>query len=300
MVCFVRDRGKAAAAFAFIVMALSTSFARADSAPAPDPYHELETKYLFGFTEGADIGAEGEQSLEFETTTQWGRRGGVYGTLEQEVEYENVPTQNFGYELSAHTLAYDVNGVTGAADAAGVSFSGLSTELRYLVIGRGPGSPIGFTLVAEPEWARIDDFGQHVTDFSTTLRAVLDAELIPNRLYGALNLIYAPDVARSPGASWAPTSTLGASAALAYRVAPKVTLGGEAEFYGAYDGLLARNWQGDGLFVGPTLHIQFTGKIMLAAAWETQVAGRASGDNRGLDLGDFPHQRGNLKLEFEF
>ena len=25
----------------------------------PDPYHELETKYIFGFTEGADIGAEG-------------------------------------------------------------------------------------------------------------------------------------------------------------------------------------------------------------------------------------------------
>jgi len=292
--------GRGKAAIAAVVMTLSCCPALADSAPAPDPYHELETKYLFGFTEGADIGAEGEQSLEFETTTQWGRRGGVYGTLEQEIEYENVPTQNFGYELSAHALAYNVSGVTGAADAAGLSFSGLSTELRYLVIGRGPGSPIGLTLVAEPEWARIDDFGQHVTDFSTTLRAIADTELVPNRLYGALNLIYTPDVARSPGAPWEPTSTLGASAALAYRVAPKVTLGAEAELYGAYDGLLARSWQGDGLFVGPTLHIQFTGKIMLAAAWETQVAGRASGDARGLDLADFSHQRGNLKLEFEF
>ena len=40
----------------------------AQAAPLPDPFHELETKYLFGFTEGADIGAEGEQSVEFETT----------------------------------------------------------------------------------------------------------------------------------------------------------------------------------------------------------------------------------------
>jgi hypothetical protein len=280
---------------------MTASAALADSTtPAVDPYHELETKYLFGFTEGADIGAEGEQSVEFETTTQWGRRGGVYGTLEQEVEYENVPTQNFGYELSAHTFGYDIHGVTGAADSSGLTFSGLSTELRYLVIGRGPGSPIGFTLVAEPEWARVDDFGQPVTDFSTTFRAIADTELIPNRLYAAVNLIYAPDVARSPGQSWADTSTLGASAGLAYRIAPKVTLGGEAEVYGAYNGLAPQAWQGDAVYLGPTLHIQFTGKIMLAAAWETQVAGRATGDGRGLDLVDFPHQRGNLKLEFEF
>ena len=273
----------------------------ADSpAPTLDPYHELETKYLFGFTEGADIGAEGEQSVEFETTTQWGRRGGVYGTLEQEVEYESVPTQNFGYELSAHTFANNVHGVTGAADASSVAFSGLSTELRYLVIGRGPGSPVGFTLVAEPEWARVDDFGQHITDLSTTFRAIADTELIANRLYGAVNLIYTPDYAHSPGQAWEQSSTLGASAGLAYRVAPKVTLGGEAEVYGAYDGVLAKAWQGDALFLGPTLHVQFSGKMMLAAGWETQVAGRAIGDSRGLDLADFPHQRGNLKFEIEF
>ncbi len=279
---------------------LSVGLAFADEAAAPDPYHELETKYLFGFTEGADIGAEGEQSVEFESTTQWGRRGGVYGTIEQEVEYENVPTQNFGYELSAHGFAYNVQGVEDAPVASGSTFSGLSAELRYLVIGRGPGSPIGFTLVAEPEWARIDDFGQPVTDFSTTFRAIADTELIANRLYAAANLVYAPDVARSPGEAWEQSSSLGASVGLAYRVAPKVTLGGEAEIFGAYDGLLPRDWQGDAVYLGPTLQIQFTGKVMLAAAWESQVAGRAAGDNRGLDLVDFPHQRGNLKLEFEF
>src|SRR5580698_10835269 len=80
---------------------------------APDPYHELETKYLFGFTEGADIGAEGEQSIEYETTTSSGKRGWGYNVLEQEVEYENVPTQNFGYELSAHGLAYSIHNIEG-------------------------------------------------------------------------------------------------------------------------------------------------------------------------------------------
>ena len=155
-------------------------------------------------------------------------------------------------------------------------------------------------MTAAPEWARLDDFGQQVIDLSTTFRAIADAVLIANRLFGAIYLIYTPDVARAPGQSWARSSSLGASAALAYRVAPKVTLGAAAEIDGAYDGLFAQSGQGDAVFVGPTLHIQFTGKIMLAAAWQSQVAGRASGDDHGLNLTDFPRQRGNLKVEFEF
>jgi hypothetical protein len=181
---------------------------------APDPYHELETKYIFGFTEGADIGAEGEKSIEFETTTASGLRGGTYAALEQEVEFESVPTQNFGYELSAHGLGFSVNDIPGMRDAHGANFSGLSAEFRYLVIGRGPGSPVGLTLVAEPEWARIDDGGQPVTDFNLTLRGILDTELIPNRLYAATNIFYTPDYARSPGESWAWAAEYGVSGGL--------------------------------------------------------------------------------------
>lgn len=291
-----------AAVLALGVLLAGAGAGRADqtAVAAPDPYHELETKYLFGFTEGADIGAEGEQSVEFETTTQFGRRGGHYATVEQEIEYESVPSQFFGYELSAHAMGDSIGGVQGLADASGLNFSGLSAELRYLVIGRGPGSPFGLTLVAEPEWGRIDDAGQSTTDLSTTFRAIVDTEVVPNRVYGALNLIYNPDYARSPGTRWAASSNWGASAALAARIAPKVSVGGEAEFYSAFGGLGFQSQQGHALYVGPTLQIQFTGKIMLAAGWSTEVAGRAAGETFGLDLTNFPHQRGNLKLEFEF
>ena len=266
----------------------------------PDPYHELETKYLFGFTEGADIGAEGEKSIELETTTETGRRGGSYGTLEQEVEFEGVPTQYFGYELSAHGFGYSVDGVDGFANAHGANFSGLSTELRYLVLGRGPDSPFGFTLVAEPEWARFDDGGQPVTDFNVTFRAIVDTELVANRLYAAVNLIYNPDYARSPNEPWQESSMYGITGGLAYRVAPKVTLGGEAEYYRAYNGFGFQSFQGEALYLGPTLHIQFNGRVMLAAAWSFQAAGHAAGEHFGLDLTNFPQQRGNLKFEVEF
>src|SRR5579863_3312608 len=87
------------------------SVALASATPAPDPFHELETKYLFGFTEGADIGEQGEQSIEFENTGAFTKRGGSYSALEQEIEYESVPTQYFGYELSAHGMYHEMKNV---------------------------------------------------------------------------------------------------------------------------------------------------------------------------------------------
>jgi hypothetical protein len=151
-------------------------------------------------------------------------------------------------------------------NAHGANFSGLSTELRYLVLGRGPDSPFGFTLVAEPEWARFDDGGQPVTDFNVTFRAIVDTELVANRLYAAVNLIYNPDYARSPNEPWQESSMYGITGGLAYRVAPKVTLGGEAEHYRAYNGFAFQSFQGEALYLGPTLHIQFNGFSSTAAS----------------------------------
>lgn len=271
------------------------------AAVAPDPFHELESKYLFGFTEGSDIGEQGEQSVEFENSGAFGKRGGRYGAIEQEIEYESVPSQYLGYELSAHGLAHDIRGVDGFGDLSGVNFSGLSAEFRYLVIGRGPGSPIGLTLIAEPEWARIDgETGAPTTDFSTTFRIAADTELLPNRLFAAINLVYAPDIGRISGADWARSSQFGATGALAWRVTPKTTIGGEVEYYRDYDSFAFQAFAGDAVYVGPTLNIQFNSKVMLAAAFSADVAGAAAGSSRRLDLVDFERYHTNLKLEFEF
>jgi hypothetical protein len=272
------------------------------SEPAIDPFHELETKYIFGFTEGSDIGAEGEQAIEFETTGAFGMRGGSFAAIEQEVEFEGVPTQFFSYELSAHGLLQAIDNVDGLDNFHNFNFSGLSAELRFLLIGRGPESPIGLTFAAAPEWARVDGVSGALTrDFSTTFRLVADTELIPNRFYAAANLIYTPDVAKVYGATgWQQSSDLGMTAALAYRIAPKVTLGGELQYYRAFDGLGMQTFFGNALYAGPTLHIQFNGKMMLAAAFSTQVSGHAAGEGRSLDLTNFQRNLANLKLEIEF
>jgi hypothetical protein len=68
----------------------------------------------------------------------------------------------------------------------------------------------------------------------------------------------------------------------------------------AYDRAGIQSFQGQALYLDPTLHVRFNGHMMLAVAWAPQIAGHATGENFGLDLTNFPHQQGNLKFEIEF
>jgi hypothetical protein len=79
-------------------------------------YNEIETKYIFGFTDGSDIGIEGEKAVELETNGQFRKRHGRYSAIEQELEFEAVPSQFLAYELSAHGTAHATSGVDGLDD----------------------------------------------------------------------------------------------------------------------------------------------------------------------------------------
>ena len=269
---------------------------------ASGAFREMESKYIFGFTDGSDIGVQGEKSVELETTSSFGKRAGRYSTIEQELEFEHVATQNFGYELSAHGLRNSISNVPGLTDINQTAFSGLSAKGRYLILGRGPESSFGLTVSAEPEWARVDGgTGEWTRTFATKFKLAADTELIANRLYAATNLIYEPEVAQAPGdKNWERASTFGVTGALAWRLTPRIALGGEVEYYRAYDGVFLNSLAGRALYVGPTLQVQFTNKVMLAAAFSTQVSGHALGDARALDLENFTRHKFNLKFEVEF
>jgi hypothetical protein len=68
----------------------------------------------------------------------------------------------------------------------------------------------------------------------------MDRELLPNRLFGALNLHYDTDrkVARDSGIEQQPT--LGIGMALAYQVVPAMWMGGEMQYFRSYEG---RGWK---------------------------------------------------------
>jgi hypothetical protein len=267
-----------------------------------DVFHEAESEYMFGFIDGSDIGNEGEKAIEYEATGSFQKRGGRYSAIEHELEFEHVLTQNFAYELSAHGISHSISGVEGLDDRNSTQFSGASAKLRYLIIGRGPGSPIGLTVSAEPEWSRIDGTdGTQTQGYASEFRIVADTELITNRLYAALNLIYEPEVAKPADTGmWERSSSVGVGAGLTYRITPTFAMGVAAEYDRAYDGLTMQTFDGHAIFVGPTLQINFSRKVLLAAAFMAQVAGHAVDDPRPLDLTNFEKYRANLKLEFEF
>jgi hypothetical protein len=258
----IRSRGSAMAAGLFLVYPAFGS----PQGTAPDSFRELETKYIFGFTTGSDIGPEGERELEFETN-----------------------------------LSFQRHGVEGFENREGANFGGLGSIFSYVLIGRGPGAPAGVTISVEPEWSRIDDGGRLFTGFSAQTRIIADTELVPNRLFAAVNAIYTPEITRNFGSpKWAGASLLGLTTALTYRITPNVALGGELEYYRAYDGAGLNAFAGHALYAGPTCFIELTNKIHLAAAFSTQIAGHAAGNPNPLDLTNFSRNNARLRALFEF
>src|SRR5262249_47336062 len=144
------------------------------------------------------------------------------------------------YELGAHATYHSINGVDGLNALSRLGFSGLSTDLSFAVLHRGPESPIGLTISVEPEWARVDgESGQLTRDFSPAFTLITAPELAPNRLYAAMNFLYTPEIGKAADdAAWRRSSTAGLTGALAYRIAPEITVGGELQYYRAYDGAL--------------------------------------------------------------
>jgi len=57
---------------------------------------------------------------------------------------------------------------------------------------------------------------------------------------------------------------------------------------------------GDALYVGPTFHMQVTNKLILSAAFSTQIAGHAADNANFLDLTNFSRNKALLRAVFEF
>src|SRR6516165_4264634 len=90
----VRHRLAYLGATAAILAAVVRSEAQDDIA-----FHEIETKYIFGFTIGSSVGLEGEKAFEPDSVAGLGKRTGTYAASETELEYEFTPNQYMQIEL---------------------------------------------------------------------------------------------------------------------------------------------------------------------------------------------------------
>jgi hypothetical protein len=264
-------------------------------------FHELETKYIFGnFTVGSSTGIEGERAFEPENNANFRKRDGRYAAGQTALEYEYTPNQYVQIELGPTVSYYDIRGVSGFDDRNMASINGFEGDVRFVVIDRNP-SPLAVTISIEPEFrSRDETSGVKVVNYELEAKLEADTELIKNRLFLGFNLLYEPETTRADLGLWQHESTVGLSAALAFQIVPNVVIGADLWYLRHYDGFAFNNFTGDAVYLGPTMYWKISSKVLMSAAWETQIAGQEVGVMPALDLTDFSRQRARLLLEFEF
>ena len=284
---------------------------------------EIDSEDLFGFTLGSDVGDPGEVEGSIDSMGRFGRRGGRYRVFSPTFEAEYTPVERFSFAFDASFDRYWIRNVPDLENRNTGGLSQLSAQWRYQFIKRDP-SPVGITLSVEPQLGFFDqDTGERAR--RTALEAVLslDTALVPERLFGAINLTYEAErvrpkgfigldrdldevdpsdpaavaVIRSPAER---ESTLGVSGALAFQAVPNLFVGAEARYLRQYEGLDFKAFEGRALFIGPTLYMKVSDHLSLSAAWDVQVAGKANDGSGHLDLENFERHQAKLKLIAQF
>ena len=263
-------------------------------------FYEIETKYIFGFTEGSGIGLEGEKEFSIDTIGRFGKRDGRYTATETKFEFEYTPNQYIQLEFGPLAAGHYIRDVTDLDNRNTFQPSGLFGEVRYLLLDR-PASPVAVTVSFEPNYRAFDETsGERVQNYEFETKIMADVELIKNRIYGAVNLIYEPEITRVADGSWERESTLGFTGAVSFRVLPDLLVGVEADYCRHYDGTFLNTFTGDALFIGPTLYYKFARKMFMTAAWNAQVWGREIETGQRLNLEEFSRQRAKFKVAVEF
>lgn len=263
--------------------------------------HGIDTEHLFGFTEGSDIGVPGERELESETTGRVGKRGGRFRAFDSGLALKMPLTDWFRVAPGIAFAAYDIGGVPGLADRSVGTFSGAFIETRFRLLQRDA-APFGLTLNVVPSIGRIDGgTGERARSHGSEFGLLIDRELIPGVLVGAINLGYGLASVRSDlSGATAEGSNLELAGALAYQVRPGFFVGGEARYVRAYGGLALDDFAGDAVYLGPTIYTTLSDRAWLSFTWGRQVSGRAVGERGGLDLTTFDRHQLRLRIGYTF
>jgi hypothetical protein len=288
-----------AAVIAVAVIATAASSIQADdikTRTAP-----VDTEHLFGFVEGADIGDKGEREFVLDSTLRAGRASGSFAATTSELEFKYTAFHNFRISAAAALAYYDIAGVTGIDDARRAAIQSLFFDARFRLLDRSR-APFGLTISAAPHWGFVDETsGVRTGHYGTEIQLLVDRELKPDRLVGAINLLFANDRARllaSDGVQH--ESLIGAGAALAAQIMPGLWLGGEARYLRDYSGSALNVFAGQALYIGPTLHTRLSGNAFVSAAWDFQIWGGAIAAPGALDLANFERHQVKLRFGLEF
>lgn len=273
---------------------------RAAAAAAKHDADDVDTEHIFGFSMGSDIGKAGEVELEVENIGRFGKRFGSYfggGTLAQ---MKFVLTDRFRVAPGVSFGTNQISDIPGMANNHRSAFAGASMEFRYKVLDRNE-MPFGLTVHAAPGWSRVDDAtGIDQLSYGSEFAALIDKELIEDRLFAAVNFWFSAGSARDLANSWTHASDFAVHTALSYKVNSDLIIGGEARYVRAYHGASLDNLAGNALFIGPTFSVHLAKNIGLSGTWSTQVAGKAINDHNRYDLEHFERHEALLRLNYLF
>lgn len=316
-----------------MVAALTLVALTATGSLASDPSDSIiGTDDLYGFTSGSDIGDAGARIVGVGTTWALGKRGGRFGAGATNFEFRYNISDDLQVGVGTNVDSFSIRDVPGLANREFSGFGGVTPALRWRLIERSlspghpetGGSPIGLTLSLEPGIGLFDGAtGDRVRTTALETRLALDGALVPQHLYGALNVSYEAertqprglgssnavrDAAESAGtdpggvtrSDTRRESTLGLSGALTYQVVTDYFVGGEIRYRRAYEGLGLQSLAGQALFIGPTFFTDLGNEKSLAIAWSSQVTGKAQRGRGGLDLNNFSRHESRIAFRVGF
>lgn len=280
-------------------MAGGAAVAQQGSAQGGEPF-DVPSGDIFGFTDPTNTGDPGDKGLSFELTGRAGKRGGAYVSPTLNTEFGVTPAENVELELSSWTTGHRIRGVPELDDKGQVRFDGLSGELTYRFLERSSTNRVAAAFSIEPRWARVDGTsGERETALSTELKLFVDAVIVPDRLFAAVNVNYAPGVSRSlveARAAWERFSTTNVSGALTYQISERLFIGVEARWLASFTGAFLNELDGHALHIGPTMALKLSDSATLNMVWTPQVYGRADDERGTLDLTNFERHQFGVKF----
>src|SRR5262245_10555596 len=200
-VCASKRRKAALGALSWAVLILLAGLGSAGSASADTRKHadkagEVDTEHMFGFTEGSDVGEAGEKELETDLTGRFGKFDSSYNKVATALEAKYSFSDRFRVSAVAAVAYYDIAGVSAFDDRLQTGLQSISLDARFRLFDREH-APIGLTRSVEPRRGFTDDMsGEGADQYGAEFRLLADRELIPGRLFAALNVSYEPEQTR--------------------------------------------------------------------------------------------------------
>jgi hypothetical protein len=275
----------------------------AASEPTEQAPFDIPGGDLFGFTSPTDVGQPGERGIAFELSSRAGKRAGGYWSPTLKTEFSFTPEENLAVALAPWITAHRIREVPTLDDRTATRFDGFSGEVSYRFIRRKPVNPVAATVSIEPRLSRVDALtGEGARAYGGEAKLLVDAVVVPGRLYGAVNINYAFATQHgfAPHEKWNESSGAAVSGALTYQFSERLFAGIESRWLATFSGPALNEQMGWGVFAGPSMLVKVTDGAALNLAWTPQVSGRASGPGEARDLDYFERQQFRAKFATSF